>query len=238
MSGRKFAGGALILLGVVFLAVRIIDFDFSLWKWWPVLPIASGVLTLKGNWKVGLVIIAFFSVFLLNNLNVLDIDTAVLWPTLLVVIGLAIFFGRGSGGKAKTKTKAAYGSGGTRTVDGSARPSAEAVDAGERLNVNSSFSESSHSAAGEGFTGGNVSATFGTADIDLRSAVIVDGEATLNASVMFGSVNLRVPPDWAIDVRASVNFGHIETKRQEPAEPTATLVIAGTCWFGGLQITS
>ena len=229
MSGRKIAGAVLITLGALFLAVRIADFDFSLWKWWPVLPIASGFLTLKGNRKVGLVIIAFFSIFLLDNLDIIEIDSAILWPSLLVVIGLAIFFGRGSGDKAKAKAeaKSADASAETMTVDGSGR-----------LNVESTFSESSQSAGGEGFTGGNVSATFGSAELDLRSSVMVDGEATLNVSVMFGSVNLRVPPDWAIDVRASVNFGHIETKRREPAEPTAKLVIAGSCWFGGLEIAS
>ena len=228
MSGRKFAGAVLIFLGALFLAVRIADFDFSLWKWWPVLPIATGFLSLKGNRKVGLVIIAFFSVSLLNNLDILDIDSAVLWPSLLIVMGLAIFFGRGSGGKAEAKA-------GAKSADASAE--ARTVDGSGRLNVETVFSESSQSSS-EGFTGGNVSATFGSAELDLRSAVMVDGKATLNVSVMFGSVDLRVPPDWAIDVRASVNFGHIETKRQEPAEPTATLVIAGSCWFGGLQIAS
>lgn len=227
MSGRKIAGAVLITLGALFLAVRIADFDFSLWKWWPLLPIASGFMTLKGNRRVGLVVIVFFSIFLLDNLDIIEIDSAILWPSLLVVIGLAIFFGRGSGDKAKAEAKSADASAEAMTVDGSGR-----------LNVESTFSESSQSASGEGFTGGNVSATFGSAELDLRSSVMVGGEATLNVSVMFGSVNLRVPADWAIDVRASVNFGHIETKRQEPAEPTAKLVIAGSCWFGGLEIAS
>ena len=238
MSGRKLAGAILILLGILFLAVRMIAFEFSLWKWWPVLPILSGLLTLKGNWKIGLVIVVFFTVFLLNNLEVLNIDTAYLWPALLVVIGLSIFFGHSSRGRSKAKARATDASGGPHTVDASARPSAETVDDGEPLNINSSFSESSYTVDSEDFTGGNVSASFGTAEVDLRSAIVLAGEATINCNVMFGTVTLRVPPHWAIDVRASATMGHVETKREAPAEPTATLVIAGSCWFGAIEITS
>ena len=86
-------------------------------------------------------------------------------------------------------------------------------DAGEELNAASLFSGSNQFAGSKGFRGGNVSATF-------------------------GSINLRVPPDWAVDIRASAMFGSIETKRPEPSEPMAKLTVTGSCLFGGIQITS
>ena len=123
-------------------------------------------------------------------------------------------------------------------MDAGAPEKAGSTDAGEELKVESIFSESNQSAAGKGFRGGSVSATFGSAEVDLRSAEVTEGEATINVSVLFGGIELRVPPDWAVDIRSSVFFGGIESKRPEPSEPRARLVVTGSCWFGGIEITS
>ncbi len=215
MHGQKFAGVVLVILGSVFLLTYLTGGEFNLGQWWPLLPIAAGVASLaSGNWKGGLIVIAFFTAFQLHNLGLLDLDFSALWPVLIIVIGLALLFGR--------------------------RPFAgiPSVNVGEMLNVSSIFSGSSQNATGKGFTGGNVSATFGSAEVDLTSADIVDGIATINASVLFGSVSLRVPRDWAVDIQSSVMFGSIETKRPEPSEPKARLVVTGSCWFGEIQVTS
>ena len=215
MFGRRYAGTVLIILGAVFLLGSITGMDLSLWKWWPALLIAAGLLSIsKGGWKGGLIVVGLFSAILLSNLGVWSIEVSALWPVLLIALGLAIFFGKHQSSRPKT------------------------VDTGQKLNVDSIFSESSQSATGSGFTGGNVSATFGSAEVDLTSAYIVDGAATVNASVLFGSVTLRVPPDWAVDVQSSVMFGSIETKRPEPPEPKARLLVTGSCWFGEIQVTS
>ena len=108
----------------------------------------------------------------------------------------------------------------------------------EEINVASLFSENNRTAASDRFRGGNVSATFGSAEIDLRNAEAADGAATVNASVLLGSVRLRVPSDWAVDVRSSATFGSIESQRSEPSEPRATLTVTGSCLFGGIVITS
>ena len=215
MFGRKYAGTVLVILGAVFLLGSITGMDLSLWKWWPALPIATGLLSIsKGGWKGGLIVVGLFSAILLSNLGVWSIDISALWPVLLIALGLAIFFGSRQPSRPK------------------------AVHASQKLNVDSIFSGSSQNATGKGFTGGNVSATFGSAEVDLTSADIVDGTATVNASVLFGSVNLRVPQDWAVDIQSSVMFGSIETKRPEPLEPKARLVVTGSCWFGEIQVTS
>ena len=215
MHNNRFAGIALIVLGAVFLLPQITGVGFPLWQWWPLLPMAAGLVSLSdGNRRGGLILIAIFSVFLLHNLGVLNIDFSSLWPIALIVMGVAISLGRWSFG--------------ARSVS----------DAGEELNAASLFSGSNQFAGGKGFRGGNVSATFGSADIDLRAADLVEGVASVNASALFGSINLRVPPDWAVDIRASAMFGSIETKRPEPSEPMAKLTVTGSCLFGGIQITS
>ena len=112
------------------------------------------------------------------------------------------------------------------------------ADAADDLNVASLFSESNQSVAGDGFRGGQVSATFGSAEIDLRAAEVTGGAATIHASALFGSINLRVPADWAVDVRSSAIFGSIETKRPEPSEPKVRLTVTGSCLFGEIEVTS
>ncbi len=215
MNGRKYAGAVLVILGGVFLVGNLTGTDLSLWKWWPALLIAAGLLSVSnGDWKGGLIVVGIFSTILLSNLGVWNIDISRIWPVILIALGLAMFFGIRHSHRAK------------------------AADARENLNVGNVFASSSQQAGGEGFTGGDVSATFGSTEVDLSSAEVIDGTATINATVLFGSVNLRVPPDWAVEVRASVTFGHIESKRQEPAEPTARLVIMGSCTFGAIEITS
>ena len=49
---------------------------------------------------------------------------------------------------------------------------------------------------------------------------------------------IRVPPDWAVDVRSSAAFGSIESKRAEPSDPRARLTVTGSCLFGGILIVS
>ncbi len=214
MNNEKLAGLALIILGAVIMFPHIIGFEL-LWQWWPLFPIAAGLVSLRnGNWKGGLIVIAVFSALLFHNLGYFIIDFSTLWPVLIIAIGLALLFGR--------------------------RPFARVpfANVGQSLDVDSIFSGSRQNATGKGFTGGNVSATFGSAEVDLTSADIVDGAATVNASVLFGSVSLRVPQDWAVDIQSSVMFGSIETKRPEPPEPKARLVVTGSCWFGEIQVTS
>ena len=215
MHNNRFAGTALIVLGAIFLLPQISGVGFPLWQWWPLFPMAAGLVSLSGgNWRGGLILIAICSVFLLHNLGVLNIDSSSLWPVALIAMGVAIIFGRWPFGVRS------------------------ASDTGAKLNVASLFSGSNQFAGGKGFHGGHVSATFGSADIDLRSADLVEGAATVHASALFGSINLRVPPDWAVDIRSSAMFGSIETKRPEPSEPKARLTVTGSCLFGEIQITS
>ena len=184
------------------------------------LPLVSNVEVPLGQWWplflmiVGLVVIAIAAAFLVYNLSILRFDVSSLWPVALIAIGAAIIFGYWRFGAGRVH------------------------ETGTKFNVTSLFSGSNQSAASERFRGGNVSATFGSVEIDLRAAAVVDGAATVNANALFGRINLRVPPDWAVDVRSSAAFGSIESKRAEPSDPRARLTVTGSCLFGGILITS
>ena len=215
MANNRLAGVALIVLGALFLVPLVSSVELPLGQWWPLFLAVAGLSTaLSGNWKGGLPIIAVAAAFLLYNLGILGLDGSSLWPVALIAIGAAIIVGYSPFGANR------------------------APEAGDELNVACLFSSSNQIAASEHFRGGNVSATFGNAEIDLRAAAPVDGVAAVNASALFGQVNLRVPPDWAVDVRSSATFGSIESRRAEPSDPRARLTVTGSCLFGGILITS
>ena len=218
-SFNKMAGLALIVLGVLFLLPLVTDFNFSIGVWWPLFLLAFGAYLLSQGlpWQ-GLTASGVAVVFLLNNLNVLNFNVWALWPLALIGVGAAILFSH------------------TRSHSHAAAGAAPAP--GDDLNVSCLFSGSNQSVASQQFTGGSVSATFGGAEIDLRGAALAGGAAAINVNATFGGVEIHVPPDWAVDVRASAMFGGVESKRAEPADPKATLTITGSCLFGGIEITS
>ena len=215
MANNRFAGIVLILLGAWFLLPLVSDVELPIREWWPVFLVGIGIASaLSGNVRGGLVVIAVGVGFLLFYLDVLGPEVASYWPVALIVVGVAMLFGYRGFGVRRVSTH------------------------DDEINVASLFSESNRTAASDRFRGGTVSATFGSAEVDLRNAEAADGAATVNVSVLFGSITLRVPPDWAVDVRSSATFGSIESQRSEPSEPRATLTVTGSCLFGGIVIAS
>ena len=209
MANHRFVGIALILLGVLFLLPRVSSVDLPLDQWWPLFLAIAGLATaLNGNLWGGLIAIAVAAAFLVDNLGIVRLDASSLWPVALIAIGAAIIFGYWR------------------------------VGTGDGLNVASLFSRSNQIAAGDHFRGSNVSATFGNAELDLRAATVVDGVAAVNATALFGRIDLRIPSDWAVDVRSSATFGSIQSRRAEPSDPRARLTVTGSCLFGEIVITS
>ena len=215
MGNHRFVGIALVLLGVLFLLPRVSSVELPLDQWWPLFLAIAGLATaLNGNLWGGLIAIAVAAAFLADNLGIVRLDASSLWPLALIAIGAAIIFGYWRVGPDR----------GPETGDG--------------LNVASLFSRSNQIAAGDHFRGSNVSATFGSAELDLRAATAVDGVAAVNATALFGRIDLRIPSDWAVDVRSSATFGSIQSKRAEPSDPRARLTVTGSCLFGEILITS
>ncbi|MXW29342.1 MAG: hypothetical protein F4X54_03450 [Chloroflexi bacterium] len=218
-SNNRLVGVGFIVLGVLFLLPLVTSFEFSFGDWWPLFLILVGLGSLsKGNRKGGLIVIAIGVVFLLNSLGILSVTFWLLWPLALIAVGVAILFGH-------SRSRAAV-------------EASDAPPAGDDLAVSAVFSGSEQRIDSQRFNGGNVSVTFGGAEIDLRGAVIDGDAATVNVNAVFGGVKLQVPPDWAVHVRADSTFGGVEKKRPDPAEPKATLTVTGSCLFGGIEITS
>ena len=220
-SNNKLVGLGFIVLGLLFLLPLVSGFEFPFGKWWPLFLILAGVGGLsRGNVRGGLIVAAIGALFLLSTLDVLNVSFWLLWPLALIAVGVAILTGH------------------SRSRSLAASAAAEAPPAGDDLAVSALFSGNNQRIDSQRFNGGNVSVTFGGAEIDLRGAAMDGNAATINVNAVFGGVKLQVPPDWAVDVRADSTFGGVEKKRPDPAEPKATLTVTGSCLFGGIEITS
>lgn len=91
------------------------------------------------------------------------------------------------------------------------------------------------------FKGGDISAFFGGAHINLSQADI-NGRVVLEVSQAFGGTRLIVPPHWEIQSELVSVFGGIEDKREVKKDMLSDvekiLVLRGTSFFGGIEIKS
>jgi predicted membrane protein len=87
------------------------------------------------------------------------------------------------------------------------------------------------------FRGGSVSTLFGGAEIDLRDCTLDEKGALIDISTLFGGTEIRVPESWPLDIRSSAIFGGIDNKTSNEIKKDARgLVIKASVIFGGIEI--
>lgn len=224
-------GIVLVFVGALFLLVNFTGFSIGFGTWWPAILIVAGLLDLLFNrrrWFRGAGTLIIGALFFSDTLDVWDVPWQFLWPVPIVIIGLSIILGARRGRPRRA----------TALGGGAAESPADAAAAADGLDVNATFGERAQSVSGENFPGGRINAVFGSAQVDLTQAGLANGEATINASAVFASIVIRVPADWAVDLRAGATMGAVEDKRPQPAPdaPKATLTVTGSVTFGSIEI--
>lgn len=87
------------------------------------------------------------------------------------------------------------------------------------------------------FRGGELTAVMGGCEIDLRNAVIKEGEAQLEIFAFWGGVEIKVPEDWTVVVQVVPIMGGVEDKSVPPkGGASKKLVLSGHCIMGGAEI--
>jgi hypothetical protein len=210
---RTWVGIVLVGLGAVGLlgATDVIDAGAVTGRWWPVAVIGLGLaaMTAQRSLSIGPLVVTAIGVVLLAGAQ----DWAVrdlLWPALLIVVGLLVL-----SGLARRRSPG----------DESA---ALAILGGSTVR-----STSAH------FDHADVSAVFGGATLDLREAHI-DRHARVDALALFGGVDVLVPPGWRIVLRGLPIFGGYEDKTRADGSLPAdapVLTVAATAMFGGVTVT-
>ncbi len=98
------------------------------------------------------------------------------------------------------------------------------------------FSGSRHQIVGEKFLGTTINAIFGGVELDLRNAII-DEDIVINATAIFGGIDIFVPSNVKVKVSNVPIFGGVDNKAPTFVDANApTIFINSTCMFGGIDI--
>jgi predicted membrane protein len=218
-------GGVILFVGVVLLLDHLgVISAQGLWRFWPMILILAGIVNLLDDcrriWGVCLLVAGVL--LQLGQFGIVHVTWALLWPIIIIGIGLSLMFG-----SIKAR-KAAEGRGQVSTGPGA-------------LNEMAVFSGVEKRVMGKNFRGGRLVALFGGIEIDLWQADMEGDTAVLHVDAIFGGVELRVPDTWLVSSEGQGIFGgYSDTTRlnppSDPSQQRKTLVVRGMALFGGVEI--
>lgn len=215
MRGRKIFGLFLVVLGLgyIFQNLGVLDFSSAVSTWWPLAIVFIGLTHIFTDQKVsGLIITTIGGLILARKLGYTIEFEKFIWPTILVLIGINILW--------------------PRKYDGNWREVSE-----DTIDYVAVFSGVSNKNLSGNFKGGSVIGVFGGAEIDLSAATLAPEGAVLDATAVFGGVDIKVPPHWKVVATGFQIFGGWENNAGVPENPEApVLTIKCTVAFGGVEI--
>ena len=225
-QGRIFWGLILIGLGVLFLLDQLGELDFGemVSQYWPVIFIVLGLSILVGNGfrnaGSGVFFILFGAFFLLMRLRILHHNLWHYWPVFIIAAGVWVllkpaFDPHSSEDKKKTSELTS-----------------------DELRVSAVFAGLKRRIDSPSFQGGKAEIVLGSLELDLTGATPAGGQALIYLSVVLGSINLRVPPEWAVVVEGTPVLGSVEDKRRPvpEAERRASLHLKTSVVLGSIEI--
>ena len=209
----------------------------------------------RGQTLVAGILILLGILFLIDNLNILSLDTGDVigtwWPLAIVFLGiiqllstrgsspLSPLFLIGIGALLQLLTLdwvgwgviwplIIIGVGLTVLFQGRILrwPSATISEEGS-TEVSAIFGEAQRRVTSEEFHGGRLSAVFGRVELDLRDAHLA-ADTTLEVNVLFGGIEINVPEEWNVDIQGSPLFGAMkDSRRHQSAQENGPSPILG-----------
>lgn len=222
LSGRLIIGLCLVALGALwtFDNLGLVDAG-PITRWWPLVPLAVGVMKLTGfgmekQVPLGLFLSIVGGLFLLGELDYVNVNLGIIWPLAFIFVGARIVM------RAVRGQDAAGG----------------ATDSGEYVRSFAVMSGVTRRNDSPAFRGGELTAVMGGIELNLDRAKPADGRAVLDVFAFWGGIDIRVPEDWRVEVEATPVMGAVEsTARLAPGvEPAGTLVVRGFVMMGGVEI--
>lgn len=221
-TAGNLMGILLIVVGVI-IAGNVLDWwDISIFfrGWWTlfiIVPCAGNVRRygFRTGWGAGLVV---GILLLLSQWSLFSFGWAMklALPVLLILYGLYVL---GNGARFNRVA-----------------PDSIHGEHGKNSSYNAIFSGKETSFPGEEFFGANVNAIFGGVEFDLRSAIIVE-DVTIDATALFGGIDMYLPDDVNVKVTSTALFGAAENEVKRAEVPEwPTVYIRATSIFGGVDI--
>lgn len=251
-NSRVFAGLFIIAIGILFFIRQSGWNIFPYWLFsWPMILIAIGVfIGVKndfrgGGWLVMLIIGGFFLID-----DVLDMYSVrrYLVPAILVGVGAMLILRPKKNDGRKERWQEKNGNEKTTIPEPTHHfqpsghlPGTETPgDFSEKLEATAIFGSVKKNIVSKNFKGGEATSIFGGSEIDLSQADI-NGTVRVDVTAILGGVKLIVPSHWTVKQDVTAIFGGVEDKRdvyQAVPSQTKILVLDGTAFMGGIEITS
>ena len=216
-------GIILVAVGVI-LAMNALGFasiDIFFDGWWTlfiIVPCAIGLFTDydKTGHLIGICIGVFLLLCCQDILN-FRMFWKLLFPAIIVIVGVKLILGSMLGNRGEQAFK-------------------QIQETGSVKSGAATFSGATFDYTGEVFEGARLDAVFGGIKCDLRGAII-NGDCVINASTVFGGIDIYVPEGLNVKVSSNSIFGGVSGKerRNDPANQH-TLYLNATCLFGGVEI--
>ena len=216
----------IVLIGIGLIiggnALGITNINIFFDGWWTlfiIIPCFIGLF--KDSDKTGSLIGILIGIGLLlgcQDIIRFDLIWKLAFPVILIVIGLSLIFKDVFGDKISSEIK-------KLNENNNSKNSYCATFGGQNVN----FDE-------EKFTGADVTAIFGGVKLDLKNAII-DQDVVINASAIFGGIDIYVPKNVKVKTKSVPIFGGVNNKANiSPDEKSHTIYINGTAIFGGIEI--
>lgn len=218
------------LWGIVLIAIGVIvglnsfgitDIDIFFDGWWTlfiIVPCLIGLVDFEKSDKVGDIIGLLIGVaLLLVSRDILEFEfiAKLIFPTIFVIIGISMVFNNTI--KAKISEKVREGK----------KNGLESIVA--------TFAEQKVDKSNEKFDGASLDAIFGSVVLDLRKAKL-GRETTIEASAIFGGIQIIVPKDVNVKVKSTPIFGGVSNKITNSEDYKDTIYIEAFSMFGGVDI--
>jgi hypothetical protein len=222
-SSQVVLGLLVMGMGVLFLLdnLDILDFRHAI-GFWPLVFIVAGVVTLSGDGPrsgtyMGLLLLGVGLLMIAGRLGLFDIRWRTLWPLVLIALGGLILY-RTVGPGRVVRPDLKDGTNLDNVVD------IAAVLGGFERRL-----------ATPDFRGGEITAVMGGCALDLRESSIVK-EAVINVFVIWGGINIKVPPDWTVVLNGTPIMGGFSEKTLSVPDRSKRLVITGYAIMGGVEV--
>lgn len=216
-------GVVLIVIGLIYAinALDIMDINIFFKGWWTLFIIVPSLIGLFDEKdRQGSLIGLFIGVILLlavRDVISFELVLKLIIPFVLVVIGLSIIWSEISGSKVKEKVEAS-----------------KKHDLDEVAAV---LNEEIRLIDGD-FKGATIDAIFGHGVLDIRKAKLEEG-AAIKANAIFGSVDIIVPQDTEVKIKATKIFGGVERTTfasDSKKKKSNVIYIEAYALFGGINI--
>jgi predicted membrane protein len=222
LGPRLVFGLGIIAIGVIFLLgnLEIADTHQYL-KYWPAILVVLGIAyffqcSTTGGRIWGAILTFVGAAMLLDRIGYWDFNLWSLWPLVLIVAGASMI-------TQSSRRRQAVAAG---AEDSESFLKGFALMSGFRRTVST-----------KEFTGGELTAVMGGAEIDLRQATMKGDEAVVDVFAFWGGIEIKVPEDWTVIVKALPFMGGVDDKTAHPsASPQKRLIITGTAIMGGVEI--